>query len=334
FVGTVAGLTQVGAQVVLLPPELAPDRLAAVVARERLTAIVHDGEFETQVAAVGWPELAAAGRATGTPARRPRRPGTLAVLSSGTGEVPRSATPAVPLPTLLRAAATHQRLVPLRPGEPLVLAVPACHGYGLVYLAAGLALGVPVVLAEGYSAEQILAAVAEQGAGVLVALPVQLRRIADLPAQVRDGYRLSGLRAVLTGCDPLPPELSGRLGEVFGDKVFNLYGSTEAGWATIATPADLRDAPGTVGRAPHGVRVQVLDGGGSPVPPGRTGIVHVTGWRRGAAVSTGDLGHFDLAGRLHLDGRLADTVPAQPSGVDRPGFGAGGPDDQAGIRPA
>jgi acyl-coenzyme A synthetase/AMP-(fatty) acid ligase len=123
---------------------------------------------------------------------------------------------------------------------------------------------------------------------------VQLRRIADLPPEILGRYDLSGLRAVLTGSDPLPPELCGRLLEVFGDKVFNLYGSTEAGWATIATPEDLRAAPGTVGRAPDGVRVEVLDAGGTPVPRGRTGVVHVAGWRRGGwwrgggPVSTGD----------------------------------------------
>ena len=38
--------------------------------------------------------------------------------------------------------------------------------------------------------------------------------------------------------------------DAFGDIVYNFYGATETGWATIASPADLRAAPGTAGRPP------------------------------------------------------------------------------------
>ena len=38
----------------------------------------------------------------------------------------------------------------------------------------------------------------------------------------------------------------------FGDNLYNLYGSTEVAWATIATPEDLRAAPGTAGKPPRG----------------------------------------------------------------------------------
>lgn len=91
--------------------------------------------------------------------------------------------------------------------------------------------------------------------------------------------------------------------------MFNLYGTTEVGWAAIATPADLREAPGTVGRAPYGVRLRVLDPSGRPLPPGHVGAVHVGGWDPGdGMVATGDLGHLDRAGRLLLDGRVDDMI--------------------------
>jgi acyl-CoA synthetase (AMP-forming)/AMP-acid ligase II len=158
-----------------------------------------------------------------------------------------------------------------------------------------------VVLVAGRDAKEILAAVKAQRATVLCALPVQLRRIAELdPAP-------QGLRAVVSGGAPLPADLAERLREIFGDRVFNLYGTTEAGWAAIATPQDLRAAPGTVGRAPRGVRLLVLDPAGTPVPPGQLGEVHVEGWQPGR-VATGDRGHLDPVGRLFLDGRIDDMI--------------------------
>ena len=37
--------------------------------------------------------------------------------------------------------------------------------------------------------------------------------------------------------------------ELFGDVLYNLYGSTEVAVATVATPEDWKKAPGTVGAA-------------------------------------------------------------------------------------
>ena len=63
----------------------------------------------------------------------------------------------------------------------------------------------------------------------------------------------------------LPGELATRAMDTFGDVLYNLYGSTEVAWATIATPADLRAAPGTAGRPPIGTVVKLLDEDGSEV---------------------------------------------------------------------
>jgi fatty-acyl-CoA synthase len=107
----------------------------------------------------------------------------------------------------------------------------------------------------------------------------------------------------------------------FGDKLYNLYGSTEVAWATIATPEDLRAAPGTAGRPPRGTVVKLLDGDWREVPDGQSGRIFVgnemlfegyTGGgdkvRFGTMMSTGDVGHFDSDGRLFVDGREDDMI--------------------------
>jgi fatty-acyl-CoA synthase len=101
--------------------------------------------------------------------------------------------------------------------------------------------------------------------------------------------------------------------DTYGDVLYNLYGSTEAGWASLATPADLRAAPGTVGRPPRGATVRIEGPDGAEQPPGGVGRVLVSGGLTftGAAdglLSTGDLGHRDDTGLLFIDGRDDDMI--------------------------
>jgi fatty-acyl-CoA synthase len=107
----------------------------------------------------------------------------------------------------------------------------------------------------------------------------------------------------------------------FGDVLYNLYGSTEVAWATIATPEDLRVAPGTAGRPPRGTVVKLLDPEGREVAPGETGRIFVgnemafEGYTGGGGkqnveglLSSGDVGHFDSGGRLFIDGRDDEMI--------------------------
>jgi fatty-acyl-CoA synthase len=109
--------------------------------------------------------------------------------------------------------------------------------------------------------------------------------------------------------------------DLFGDNLFNLYGSTEVAWATIATPQDLREAPGTAGKPPRGTIVKLFDDDGKPVGRGETGRIFVgnemqfEGYTGGGnkdviegLMSSGDVGHFDDAGRLFVDGRDDDMI--------------------------
>ncbi|MGW3613702.1 SDR family NAD(P)-dependent oxidoreductase [Micromonospora sp. NPDC005163] len=306
FVAAAAGLARAGADVLLLPPDLPADRLTDLVTRERLVALVHEsGAPACPVPAVPISVLLAGDPATYPP--RGRGKGRMSVLTSGTTGTPRSVSRPLPVRMLLGPAITHLRLTPVRPGEPIAVAAPIHHGYGLTYLSAGLTLGSPVVLVSGRDPQDILDAVEEHRARLLVALPIQLRRMCDLP--VTDRPPLRHLRAVISGAAPLPAELGERLRGLFGDRVFNMYATTEAGWAAMATPTDLRAAPGTVGRSPRGVRLRVVDGAGAPLPPGHVGEVQVSGWQPGRVwLATGDLGHLDLVGRLLLDGRIDDMI--------------------------
>ncbi len=120
----------------------------------------------------------------------------------------------------------------------------------------------------------------------------------------------------------LPGELATKVMDRFGDVVYNLYGSTEVAWATIAGPADLRAAPGCAGRPPRGTVVRLYDDAGSPIEATDvTGRIFVgnemafEGYTGGGGkdvidglMSTGDVGHFDAGGRLFIDGRDDEMI--------------------------
>jgi fatty-acyl-CoA synthase len=107
----------------------------------------------------------------------------------------------------------------------------------------------------------------------------------------------------------------------FGDNLFNIYGSTEVAYATIATPADLRQAPGTAGKAPFATTVKILDEDGGELPRGEAGRIFVgnsllfEGYTGGGnkdlvdgLMSTGDVGRFDAGGRLIVEGRDDEMI--------------------------
>ncbi len=203
-----------------------------------------------------------------------------------------------------------------------MVAPPLFHLYGMIGMGLGFGLGSPMVLRRRFDPEATLEQIERTRAGVLLAVPTMLGRILDLPPKTRRRYDTASLRMIVSGAAPLAPELATALMDEFGDILYNGYASTEVGSGTLATPADLRAAPGTVGRPAAGVRIKILDEEGMELPQGTTGRIFVgspllfDGYTGGGAskevidglMSTGDVGHFDAQGRLFIDGRDDDMI--------------------------
>jgi fatty-acyl-CoA synthase len=107
----------------------------------------------------------------------------------------------------------------------------------------------------------------------------------------------------------------------FGDNLYNIYGSTEVAYASIATPQDLRESPSSAGHPPYGTVVRILDEDGREVPAGSTGRIFVgnnllfEGYTGGGSkdmvdglMATGDVGRFGEDGRLYVEGRDDEMI--------------------------
>jgi acyl-CoA synthetase (AMP-forming)/AMP-acid ligase II len=195
------------------------------------------------------------------------------------------------------------------------------HTWGLAAVQLATPLRATLVLPRRFDAEVTLRMIHQHRCTSLFAVPIMLQRIVDLPARVRDRYDTSSLRVVASSGSSLPASFVTSFMDTFGDVLYNLYGSTEASWASIADPTDLRLAPTTAGRCPVGTRLGILDEDGRPVPPGVVGRICVgnamlfEGYTNGTRLAmhsglmeTGDRGLLHADGRLYVSGRDDDMI--------------------------
>jgi acyl-CoA synthetase (AMP-forming)/AMP-acid ligase II len=337
FVEASLASSKLGVHAVYLNTGFAGPQVSEVVVRENAAAVIYDQEFRSvaaeaskdRVAFVAWEEEPAqkahpalaeliATRVDG-PLPPPAEAGRAVILTSGTTGTPKGANR--PSPSSLSPVAAILSAIPLRARETTVIAAPLFHSWGYAHMLLGTALASTIVLRRHFRPTDILDQIDRHRANALIVVPVMLQRILDCGAAAISEYDHPSLDVIAVSGSALPGPLAQRVMDAFGDTLYNLYGSTEVAWATIATPADLRAAPGTAGRPPRGTVVKILDSDGQQVAPGTSGRIFVgsellfegyTGGgdkaRYGDLMSTGDMGHFDRDGRLFVDGRDDDMI--------------------------
>ena len=336
FVETTLAAAKLGASALYLNTMFAGPQLVEVTKREAPKALVYDAEFagllegvdDSVIRIVAWEEgedegattleqLIATGSEAGhkPPPDKPR----FVILTSGTTGTPKGAQRSSP-DGLLSIASLIDK-IPYRSRSTMVIAAPLFHSWGFFHFVMSLPTASTMVLRRRFDPEGTLQAAQESKANVLAAVPVMIQRILTLPEETLASYELPDLRITALSGSALPGELAIAWMDRFGDNVYNLYGSTEVAYATVATPEDLRAAPGTAGKPPRGTTVRILDENGQDVPEGGTGRIFVgnemsfEGYTGGGGkeaidglLCSGDVGHIDAAGRLFIDGRDDEMI--------------------------
>jgi fatty-acyl-CoA synthase len=328
-----------GARLVLMNTGFAKPQFAQVCEREYVKAVLHDSEFTGLLDALPadlprmltWVDEGAhppddiptidgiiATNST-EPLPPPTRPGGVVVLTSGTTGLPKGA-PRAKVPPLATVGLVDR--VPFPRRGTMVIVSPIFHGTGLATYLVGGTLGNKIVTTRRFTPEGTLKLVADHKADMLVAVPTMLQRIVQLDPDIIAAYDTSSLKTIAVAGSALSPELSNRVQDTFGDVLYNIYASTECGFGTIATPDELRNAPGTAGRSPVACEVVLFDENDRRVHgANRRGRIFIrsgariegyTDGRRKQVIdgymSSGDMGHFDENGLLFVDGRDDDMI--------------------------
>jgi fatty-acyl-CoA synthase len=334
FLEATFAAAKIGARIVLLNTDFAGPQVREVCGREGVDLLVHDEEYSAILDGVGstfgrcltWTDRPDADgidtlirKAPATAPPWAPEAAKIVILTSGTTGTPKGAQRGEPR-SLLPFGGIFGK-VPYRSGEVMECCAPMFHALGFAQAMLGVALGHTVVLRRRFDPAVVLESLEENHVSTVVVVPVMLQRIVDLAPAARTERDLSALRIVFVAGSQLGADLCVRATEALGPVIYNLYGSTEVAYATIGTPAELAQEPGSVGSPVTGTVVRILDDAGREVAPGTTGRIFVrnvmpfTGYTGGGGkevvdglMCTGDVGHFDTGGLLFIDGRDDDMI--------------------------
>lgn len=211
--------------------------------------------------------------------------------------------------------------------DDALLVMPMCHANSLNFFTSFAYCGgaVSIFSRRSFDPELCLRTFAETGATFTSLVPTHYSMMLDVPAADRFG-QFGRVEKLMISSAPAHVETKRAIMEMFPNSgLFELYGSTEAGWVTMLHPHEQFDKPGTVGREVVGsAPVRLFDDDGNEVPDGEPGELHSCGpycfdgyWNlpdktaeafRGNWLTVGDIGVRDEDGYIRLIDRKKNLI--------------------------
>jgi fatty-acyl-CoA synthase len=212
--------------------------------------------------------------------------------------------------------------------DTALLVMPMCHANSLFFAATFTYAGAACCVydAKSFEPEHLLATLATEQATFTSLVPTHYIMMLGLPDAVKGKYDVSRVSKLLISSAPARRDTKLAIMAHFkNSKLLEMYGSSEAGWATLLRPDEQLSKLGSVGREIIGCqRAKLLDEHGHEVPDGEVGeIFTYTPWCfdgywklpektaeafRGAWLSVGDLGRRDREGYIHLVDRKNNMI--------------------------
>ena len=185
--------------------------------------------------------------------------------------------------------------------DSVFLPLPLYHGFGLSTLIISLLMGKKVCLAKHFDADKALKIISEEKIDVLPVVPAMLARMWQTD---NAPMLMKTVKCVICGGDRLDRKWIDLTTRHLGKIIYNLFGTTEAGFFMLATPQDLlRHEEVTIGRPICGVKCKVenidSDGIGSLWVRSSWAMIGMKDkWQ-----NTGDMVHCNAEGYYFYRGR-------------------------------
>lgn len=323
---------RLGAVVVPISYRLTADEVGYIVRDSGAVVFIHDDDDGTVISAAGLNQLRAVLHVE-DPALwvQPPTPPTLDFIgnsvawmqyTSGTTGRPKGIRRGVPVPTEKAPAWPVADFWGFGSGDVHLLCGPAYHTAPGAYSQMHLVEGARVVIMRRFDATVCLDLIARHGVTNSHMVPANFIRILEVDWH---GCDLSTVRKILHAAAPCPPAVKRQIMEVFPrDTVWEYYGASE-GMATVISPGEWLEKPGSVGRAFPGVTVRIVGEDGNELPCGEIGTIYISprlghgfeyhnapektmqAWRD-SMFTVGDLGWMDEDGYLFIADRRVDLI--------------------------
>jgi fatty-acyl-CoA synthase len=335
------GCARVGARIILLNSSFSGPQIKEVSEREGAKLIIYDDEYTQDVSKAEPPlgkvralpttpegedsgsadetlaDLVAAHSKSAPP--KASKHSSIIILTSGTTGTPKGANRSTP-PTLAPIGGILSH-VPFKANEVTSLPAPMFHALGFLHATIAMFLGSTLVLHGKFKPAGVLEDIEKHKVTAVVVVPVMLARILDALEKMEKKPDLSSLRIIFASGSALGADLAERTLKDIGPVIYNMYGSTEIAFATIAEPKHLQHNSSTAGPVVKGVRVKIFDENGKELPQGEVGRIFVgttfpfEGYTGGGKkqiidgmLSSGDVGYFDERGLLYISGRDDEMI--------------------------
>ncbi len=179
--------------------------------------------------------------------------------------------------------------------QRVYIATPFYHGFGLSAVFIAIALGGELFIDKKFDALQTAQTIETYHVEIFIAVPLMIQRI------LRQNHILDSLKIIISGGAALNPVLTTYILDRLGDVLFNLYGTSEAGFCIMATPQILHSFPSSIGKPIRGVRLNIVSSGELSIKSGWS--IDTKRW-----IKTGDIAYLDSHGNLFLKGRVDEMI--------------------------
>lgn len=292
-------LSRLGVHIKLLNTDMSSENLAAYLQRGKVSLLIYDYELQERCSAA-LPACKAVTSETLSQllfdkkkivlnkklTSRVGKP-VISVLTGGTSGIYKEAGRRSSATQFLSPFFALLKDVRIYRYSGVFLSLPLYHGFGLATLIISLLMGKKICMMRRFDASEALAFIRQEAIEVLPIVPAMLARMWQNENVIGD---LQTVKCMISGGDRLDKKWVETVHQQLGKILYNLYGTSEAGFFMLATPQDLEaNEEVTIGKPIRGVVCQLRE-----VDPQGVGTL----WVRSRWAMQGRGNHWQSTGDL------------------------------------